>query len=141
MDSPAISLPGPYQQVSMNSADRTWTTDAPAMPLPQSCRRMSISPCRQGIQIYMDESCATRKPVARIQRNLLGTRYTVELDPSVKPWRADSVARPHGAGPSPDGSSVGAQARHSCTLAVPASSRPASRLAKSGKRTLRHCVS
>ena len=58
----------------------------------------------------MDESCTTRKPVARIQRNLLGTRYTVELDPSVKPWRPDSAARPHGA------ESVGAQVNHSCTL-------------------------
>ena len=72
----------------------------------------AISPCRQGIEIYMDESCATRKPVARIQRNLLGTRYTVELDPSVKPWRADSVARPHGA------EAVGTQVDYACTLFV-----------------------
>ena len=58
----------------------------------------------------MDESCSARKPVACIQRNLLGTRYTVELDPSVKPWRADSGGHPHGA------ESVGAQVRRSCTL-------------------------
>ena len=111
LPSHCLSLAGGW-----NSADRAWINNAPAMPLPQPFWQRSLEPCRQGIQIYMDESCSTRKPVARIQRNLLGTRYTVELDPSVKPWRADSPACPHGAEALPDGGTGGGQVTQSCTF-------------------------